>query len=62
MTHVNQTGEAREGGVVLYPVTVEIEKLGALMPGMSVVVEIDTGQGVVKSYHEDNQLQMWCME
>jgi HlyD family secretion protein len=56
VTHVNQTGEAREGGVVLYPITVEIEKLGALMPGMSVVVEIDTGQGVVKSYHEDNQL------
>ncbi len=54
--HVSQTGEAREGGVVLYPVTIEIERQGALIPGMSAIVKINTAHGVVKSAHEDNQL------
>ena len=26
------------------------------MPGMSVVVEVDTPEGTVKSYHEENQI------
>ena len=56
VTHVSQAGQAREGGVVLYSATVEIENLGALMPGMSVVVEVDTPEGTVKSYHEENQI------
>lgn len=54
--HVSQTGQAREGGIVLYPVTVEIENQGALIPGMPVVVEIDTADGVMKSSDKSNEL------
>lgn len=56
VTHVAQAGQAREGGVVLYPVTVEIENQGALIPGMPVVVEIHTPNGTMKSHHEDNEI------
>lgn len=56
VTHVAQTGQAREGGIVLYPVTVEIENQGALIPGMSAVVEIDTDQGTMRSSQKDNEI------
>ena len=41
---------------MLYPVTVEIENQGALIPGMPVVVEIHTPNGTMKSHHEDNEI------
>jgi len=49
VTHVSETGKADPGGAVLYPVTIEIENKGALMPGMLATVQVNTPAGVMQA-------------
>ncbi len=56
VAHVSQAGQAREGGIVMYTVTVHIENQGALIPGMPLILEIDTPKGTMKSKDKSNEL------
>ncbi|HHW19359.1 MAG TPA: efflux RND transporter periplasmic adaptor subunit [Firmicutes bacterium] len=47
--HVSEAGKADGRGAVLYPVTVEIENKGALVPGLLATVEVNTPAGVMKA-------------
>ncbi len=53
--HVSETGKADQRGAVLYPVTVEIENKGALMPGMVATVEVNTPAGVMQAPENTNE-------
>jgi HlyD family secretion protein len=62
VTHVSESGVAKTGGVFLYPVTIEIENKGALMPGMSASVEVSTSNGAVKAPETTNEVSCIAKE
>lgn len=53
--HVSETGKPDQRGVVLYPVTIEIENEGALMPGMVATVQVNTPAGVMQAPENTNE-------
>lgn len=53
--HVSETGKADQRGAVLYPVIIEIENKGALLPGMAATVEVNTPAGVIQAPENTNE-------